>query len=88
MNNSIHLFVYLIKYYFSLTSKEVFVLVYIKQNDKNIDPHVGAVLYKLYNKQGHGTPLTLDKEYFQTALHANTHYLIFKIKVFWQKMIE
>lgn len=47
------------------------------------------VLYKLYNKQGHGTPLTLDKEYFQTALlHANTHYLIFKIKVFWQKMIE
>lgn len=46
------------------------------------------MLYKLYNKQGHGTPLTLDKEYFQTALHANAHYLIFKIKVFWQKMIE
>lgn len=33
--------------------------------------------YKLYNKQGHGTPLTLDNEYFQTALHAKTHYLIF-----------
>lgn len=48
MNNSIHLFVYLIKYYFSLTSKEVFVLVYIKQNDKNIDPHVGAMCFINY----------------------------------------
>lgn len=35
------------------------------------------MLYKLYNKQGHGTPLTLNNEYFQTALRAKTHYLIF-----------
>lgn len=48
MNNSIDLFVYLIKYYFSLTSKEVFVLVYIKQNDKNIDPHVDAMCFINY----------------------------------------
>lgn len=52
-------------------------LVYIKQNDKNIDSHVGAMCFINYTTNGHGTPLTLNNEYFQTALRAKTHYLIF-----------